>query len=166
MVTIQKATAEELDAIWAMVRRAVAQMNELGNPQWGGDYPLREDYAGDIARGELYTARVDGALAGVACINTEQSPEYADLSWQTENKAVVIHRMAVDPEFQRHGMGKAFFRYMEETARELGLRALRLDTYSLNDRMQRLILSQGFRKVGQVRFRSRPLPFPCFEKAL
>ena len=74
-VTIRPAHREELEEIWAMVGRAVAHMNQLGNPQWGEDYPTRDFYAGDIDRGELYAAVMDGKLAGVACINTAESPE-------------------------------------------------------------------------------------------
>ena len=64
MIEIRPARAEELDAVWLLVRRAVAHMNELGNPQWGEDYPTRDFYADDLARGELYAARSGGVLAG------------------------------------------------------------------------------------------------------
>ena len=108
MIEIRPARAEELDAVWLLVRRAVAHMNELGNPQWGEDYPTRDFYADDLARGELYAARSGGVLAGAACINTAEAPEYAPLPWATAPPAVVIHRMAVDPAFQRQGVGRAF----------------------------------------------------------
>ena len=74
MIEIRPARAEELDAVWLLVRRAVAHMNELGNPQWGEDYPTRDFYADDLARGELYAARSGGVLAGAACINTAEAP--------------------------------------------------------------------------------------------
>ena len=63
MIEIRPARAEELDVVWLLVRRAVAHMNELGNPQWGEDYPTRDFYADDLARGELYAARSGGVLA-------------------------------------------------------------------------------------------------------
>ena len=118
MIEIRPARAEELDAVWLLVRRAVAHMNELGNPQWGEDYPTRDFYADDLARGELYAARSGGVLAGAACINTAEAPEYAPLPWATAPPAVVIHRMAVDPAFQRQGVGRAFFAFAEELARQ------------------------------------------------
>lgn len=166
MTSIRPARREELDTIWALVRRAVVHMNQLGNPQWGEDYPTRDFYEGDLARGELFAAEVDGVLAGVACINTSESPEYAPLPWTTVPPAVVIHRMAVDPAFQRHGVGAAFFAFAEEQARERCLTAMRIDTYSKNDRMQALIRKMGFRQVGQIHLHGRPLTYPCFEKAL
>ena len=64
---------------------------------------------------------MEGRLAGVACINTAESPEYDPLPWTTARPAVVIHRMAVDPACQRGGVGSAFFRFAEDEARRLGL---------------------------------------------
>ena len=51
-------------------------------------------------------------------------------------------------------------------AGRLGAGAIRLDTYSLNRPMLALIAGQGFQKVGEIRLHGRPLPYPCFEKAL
>lgn len=161
---IRPARMEDLDAVWALVKRAVAGMNAQGNPQWGPDYPLPDDYEADIAAGTLFAAWLEGTLAGVACLSTDQAPEYAPLSWSTRGEALVIHRMAVDPPFQGRGIGGALFRRAWEETRRQGLEALRVDTYSLNGPMQRLILRHGFRRVGEVHFGKRPLPFPCFEK--
>lgn len=164
--TLRLARMEELDDIWALVCRAVTHMNALGNPQWGEDYPTIDFYRADITRGELWAAEVEGTLAGVACINTDEAPEYAAMPWTTTQPAVVIHRMAVDPAAQRSGIGRGFFRLAEAEALRRGLESLRIDTYSLNHRMQNLILSQGFCKVGEIHLHGRPLTYPCFEKSL
>lgn len=166
MTELRKARPQDLDQIWALVGRAVAHMNALGNPQWGEDYPTADFYREDIRRGELYAAFVDGTLAGAACINTDEAPEYAAVPWTTTPPAVVIHRMAVDPACQRTGVGRALFRFAEEEARRRGLSAMRIDTYSLNRRMQALIRSQGFVQVGEIHLHGRPLTYPCFEKNL
>lgn len=165
-IVIRPARESDLDAIRAMVCRAVVHMNQLGNPQWGADYPTRDFYAGDISRGELYAALVNGELAGVACINTSESPEYDSLPWTTSRPAIVIHRMAVDPACQRGGVGTALFRFAQDLAVQQGLGAMRIDTYSLNDRMQALIRKMGFTQVGTIHLHGRPLSYPCFEKSL
>lgn len=165
-IRLEPARMEELEAVWTLVRRAVVHMNALGNPQWGEDYPTVDFYREDIRRGELYAAYGDGVLAGVACINTDEAPEYAAMPWSTTPPAVVIHRMCIDPAFQRRGVGRAFFRFAEDLARRRGISALRIDTYSLNHRMQSLIQSQGFCKVGEIHLHGRPLVYPCFEKSL
>ena len=102
----------------------------------------------------------------MACINTSESPEYDPLPWTTSRPAMVIHRMAIDPTFQRHGVGSALFAFAEEEGRRRGIAAMRIDTYSLNDRMQALIRKMGFSKVGEIHLHGRPLTYPCFEKAL
>ena len=109
-IRLEPARMEELEPIWSLVGRAVVHMNALGNPQWGEDYPTADFYREDIRRGELYAAYVGGTLAGVACINTSEAPEYAAMPWTTTPPAVVIHRMAIDPAFQRQGVGRALDR--------------------------------------------------------
>ena len=169
MPEIRPATAQDLDEIWSLVRRAVAHMNALGNPQWGEDYPTRPHYALDLARGELYVAAgARGGILGVACVNTDQAPEYATLPWRVPAPAMVIHRMAVDPHAQRQGVASALFAFTEALARTRGIRAVHRDTYALNDRMPALVRGRGYRPVGEVSFGrdSRPLTYPCFEKLL
>ena len=168
MLTITPARGEEIETIWPMVTRAVTHMNALGNPQWGEDYPTRAHYATDLDRGELYAAREDGKILGVACLNTARAVEYAPLPWKSGGPALVIHRMAVDPEVQRRGVGRALFTFTEELARKKGLAAIHADTYSLNEGMQTLFLAMGYSRVGFVRFGRpyRELDYPCFEKLL
>jgi GNAT superfamily N-acetyltransferase len=79
---------------------------------------------------------------------------------------MVIHKLTVDPAAQRQGVGSAFFRLAEELAKKQGVRSLRVDTYCLNDRMQALILKQGYHQVGNVHYPQRELPYPCYEKVL
>lgn len=167
MLTIRPASPEETPAIWALVQRAVRHMNALGNPQWGADYPTPAHYAGDIDRGELYAAcAADGALLGVACINCEESPEYAAMPWSVPGPALVVHRMAVDPAAQRQGVGRSLFTHAETLARARGVRSMRADTYGRNDRMQALMEGLGFHRVGEIHLHGRPLPYPCYEKVL
>lgn len=169
MPDIRPAAAGDLDEIWALVGRAVAHMNALGNPQWGSDYPTRGHYAADIARGELYAAADSaGAIIGVVCLNSEEAPEYAPLPWRHTGPAMVIHRMAVDPAAQRQGVASALFSFAEELARAGGLAAIHADTYARNTRMQSLFLRLGYRQVGTVQFNRphRGEGYPCFEKSL
>lgn len=167
MVEIRAARPGDLPQIWALVRRAVLHMNQLGNPQWGADYPTRALYAGDIRRGELYAACAPGgAILGVACINQSTAPEYDAVPWAWIGPAGCVHRAAVDPAAQRQGVASALLDFAETWARREGLRALHADTYSLNHAMQALFVKRGYAKRGAVSLRGRPLPYPCFEKLL
>lgn len=167
MFTIRAARSDELETVWALVRRAVAHMNAIGNPQWGEDYPAKSDYAGDLSAGELYAA-VDeaGRLLGVACINGRESPEYAGVAWSYRGPVLSVHRLAVDPEVQRQGVATALVAHAEALARSQGRKALHVDTYAQNDRMQALFRKRGYEQRGDISLHGRPLRFPCFEKLL
>ena len=166
MVAIRSARPGDLSPLWDLVRRAVAHMNALGNPQWGSDYPTLALYTADQAAGELYVA-VNGAgrVLGCACINGAESPEYAAVAWSA-SPAYSVHRLAVDPEVPRQGVATALMAYAEELARRAGVPALHVDTYARNDRMQALFRKRGFRQVGAISLHGRPEPYPCFEKLI
>ncbi len=168
MLTITPARGEEIETIWPMVTRAVTHMNALGNPQWGEDYPTRSHYETDLSRGELYAAREEGHILGVVCLNSREAPEYASLPWRYPGPALVIHRMAVGPEAQGRGVGRALFTFAEAEAKARGLGTIRADTYACNTRMQALFRGLGYEDVGFVRFGrpSREEEYPCFEKRL
>lgn len=166
-ITVRPAEKGDLDEIWALVERAVADMNRRGNPQWRPGYPARSHYAGALAEGGLYAAEDEsGHILGCAVFNTQEEPAYAAIPWSVPGPAMVIHKLAVDPAVQRRGVASALFACCEDLARQQGIASLRIDTYSLNDRMQALIRRQGFTPTGAVHFPINPLPYPCFEKVL
>ena len=170
MLTIRKAVRSDLNELWTLVRAAIEEMNRSGNNQWGADYPILEDYAQALDDGQLYAACGEtGAIRGVAVFNTAEEPQYSGLNWLTQSPALVIHKVAVDPSAQRTGAASALFQFAFELARSRGLASVRIDTYSLNQRMQALIRKQGFSFVGEIYFPAfpdRPLPFRAFEKIL
>lgn len=162
-----RAGPEHVDAVWAMVRRAVADMNRRGNPQWGPDYPAWTHYAEAQERGELYMAvEGTGRTVGCAVFNTEEEPAYAAVPWTIPGPAMVIHKLAVEPEAQRQGVASALVARCNQLALAAGLPALRGDTYTENRRMQVFFFRQGFRRAGEVHFPINPLPYPCFERAV
>lgn len=164
--TIRLAHLKDLDQLWPMVRRAVAKMNADGNEQWGPDYPTRDIYAADIAQGELWVAERPHGLCATALLTFAPEVSYDGIPWMVPAPALVIHRLAVDPDLQRSGVGSALFRHAEGLARERGIPTIHIDTYGKNQAMQALILSQGFVRRGEIHLHGRPLPYPCFEKAL
>lgn len=165
--TIRLARLEDLDTICGLVRRAVANMNAEGSDQWGDDYPTRDHYADDIARGELWAAIDDqGRVAGCAYFSTDPEPDYADVPWAVDAPALVMHRMVVDPDVQRGGVASALFQHAEDRARGQGVPVVHVDTYAKNKKMQTLFLKRGFVQRGEIHQPDRALPFPVFEKFL
>ena len=167
MLLTRRATASDLPSILALIRRVVPLMNASGNYQWTDDYPNEAVFSADIAQNHLWVAELDGAVAGVAALTTDQDAEYAQADWDVAEPALVTHRLAVNPAAQGQGVALALMEQAEKQAVEQGLRVLRVDTNSENAATQRLFPKLGYRFAGEIGLAFRPgLRFFCYEKRL
>lgn len=98
---IRPACPDELETLYGIVRDATRHMDEQGIPQWDEVYPTKDILLKDIDRNELHVMEVEGQLAGIIVLNEEQSPEYAAVQWMYPGRALVVHRLAVHPAYQR-----------------------------------------------------------------
>lgn len=163
---MRKAVYEDLKDIMEIIKKTVIEMKAYGNTQWDETYPREEDFKKDMDKGDLYVIEKDGKLAGFLCINKVQPEEYKPLNWSLEEEAMVVHRMAVNPDFRRMGIGTALMNFAEEKAREFGIRYMKTDTNSVNKNMNSLFEKCGYKHVGQMEFLGKPTPFNCLEKIL
>ena len=167
MLVPRRATPADVPAILALIRRVVPLMNASGNFQWSADYPNEAVFTDDVARGHLWVAEFDGAVAGVAALTMDQDEEYAQADWDVTEPALVTHRLAVDPAAQGKGVALALMEQAEKQAQAQGLRTLRVDTNSENAATQRLFPKLGYRFAGEITLGFRPgLRFFCYEKRL
>jgi len=142
-------------------------MRAAGNFQWGDDYPNPEVFVNDIALKQLWVSEIDGQIAGVSAITTDQDPEYADAGWDITEPAIVTHRLAVNPDFQGKGVAKALMEQAEHVARFAGTHILRVDTNSENKATQALFPKLGYAFSGEITLAKRPgLKFLCYQKLL
>jgi ribosomal protein S18 acetylase RimI-like enzyme len=166
-MNLRLASLSDISAIMAVVRRVVPLMRASGNLQWDEHYPNPAVFERDIALNQLWLAEIDGQIAGVAAITTDQDPEYAQVGWDITELAIVIHRVAVDPAFQGRGVAAALMVKAEEVARSRGIAALRVDTNTNNQVTQRLFPKLGYKLAGEISLAFRPgLRFLCYEKRL
>ena len=161
---IRKAVENDLPAVLEILRDTRAEMASYGNDQWNDDYPQAADFLADIAQGSLWLLDEDGAPLAFVCLNGVQPEEYAAINWQFADAPLVLHRMAVSPAARRRGVGSRVMAFAEERARAQGLHCIRSDTYSINDKMNRLFTRCGYRQAGTMHFKGRPLLFCCYEK--
>lgn len=164
---VRRAVGDDVVGLMALMRRVVPLMRAAGNLQWGEDYPNAAVLEQDIALEQLWVAEVDGALAGLAAITMEQEPEYAQVGWDIEELAVVVHRLAVDTAFRGAGVAGALMKQAEAVARAAGIGVLRVDTNTQNEATQRLFPKLGYVLAGEIGLSIRPgLRFLCYEKRL
>lgn len=164
---ITRAKNEDIPEILRLYKDCIRAMALKGIFQWDDKYPNRETAEEDNNNGWLYVYRQNGAIAGVLTINNVQSPEYNDITWELKDKnPAVIHRLAVNPLYQRHGIARSMMAFAEALAAENCHRSIRLDTYSINHFALRLYDRLGYRRAGTIYFSYRTVPFICFEKVV
>jgi len=165
-LAIRPAVSSELDEVMRLVRACIEDMRERGIEQWDEIYPARDIFALDLRAGSLYTAWLDaGALAGVFTLDEYQSPEWAAVPWTILGvRVAVVHRLMVEPGYQRRGFARQLMQFAENEASRLGFEAMRLDAFSLNPQALRLYQTLDYREAGTGRLRKGI--FHCFEKLL
>jgi ribosomal protein S18 acetylase RimI-like enzyme len=164
---IRLATENDLPALMELVRRVVPLMRAAGNLQWDQNYPNETVLQRDIDLEQLWVAEVSAGIAGVAAVTMDQEPNYAQVGWNIEEPAIVVHRLAVDPAFRGLGAAGALMQKAEEIALERSLTVLRVDTNTQNEATQRLFPKLGYQLAGEISLAFRPgLRFLCYEKRL
>ena len=150
-----------------LIADIVPAMNALGNFQWDNNYPNAEVFKNDVTHNQLWVADVDGAIAGIAAITTDQELEYASIGWDLNETAIVIHRLAVSSKYRGLGIASALMKQAETVALERGIASLRVDTNSNNKATRQLFPKLGYEFAGEIPLGHRPnLRFYCYEKRL
>ncbi|HCQ6326185.1 TPA: GNAT family N-acetyltransferase [Clostridioides difficile] len=163
---IRKANMNDLESIMKIIKSTVEEMKTYNNTQWDENYPLEKDFVSDIKKQDLYIYEVDGEVAGFICLNYEEPEEYLGLNWSSNKKAMVIHRMAVNPNFRKTGIASKLVDFAEKLAVENNVSYLKSDTYSINSKMNLLLTKSGFIKIGEMSFLGKEKSFYCYDKIL
>src|SRR5476651_1821905 len=147
---IRKATLTDIPGIMQVMQNIVPLMIAEGNFQWDATYPNPMVFESDISLGQLWVADVDGEVAGVIAITTDQEPEYADVGWDITETTIVTHRLAVDTRFRGMGIAGALLMQAEQVAIDNGIKVLRIDTNTQNKATQALFPKQGYVFAGEI----------------
>ncbi|WP_312876221.1 GNAT family N-acetyltransferase [Paenibacillus alginolyticus] len=106
-------------------------------------------------------------MIAAVVVDEKQSSRYESLNWGDRQwKPACIHRLAVHPEFQGRGLGKALLQFAEQQAFDQTCTSICLDVFSANDTAVRMYERAGYDRIGTIRFPFRQAPYYCFEKIL
>lgn len=162
---IRPATLADIPSIMQVIADVVPLMRAAGNMQWDNTYPNPQVFEKDIALNQLWVAEIDGDIAGISAITTDQEPEYADVGWDINETAIVTHRLAVSPHYQGRGVAAALMMQAEQVAINRGITKLRIDTNTQNQATQKLFPKLGYKYAGEIGLGFRPgMRFLCYEK--
>ncbi|SMO78447.1 Acetyltransferase (GNAT) family protein [Thalassovita litoralis] len=109
---IRQATAEDETAIRQCAEAAYVRYVPLIGQK---PAPMIADFARQIAQGRVFVSVRDGSLQGF-------------IVFYPEDAHMMLENVAVFPEAAGGGIGKALIRYCEDTARRMGIAAVRLYT--------------------------------------
>lgn len=152
MFELRSFRVEDGEAVWGLHDLALDDAGvHGGRGPWEDD--LR-DIGGSYVEpgGAFVVAFAEGKLVGMGGL-MRRSGEEAE-----------VRRMRVHPDFQRRGLGRRILDELEGRARELGFRAIRLDTTEEQVAARRLYEGAGYRETG--RRRTERFAFVDFAKRL
>lgn len=117
-----------------------------------GLHPTDEMIQGYMDRGEMFMYMEGDRIAGMAAITMYQGEDYRDISWDISldnNQVLVIHILAVSPDYQGKGIAKKMLKEFVELAVNSGKKAVRLDALESNKPAHQLYESLGFLLKGK-----------------
>ena len=121
--------------------QAVRELHDPVTTAAGSDHGARTDaldsttYVDD--GGEFLVGVCDGRLIATGALR------------HVTDKIAELERIAVHPSFQRRGFARLILSRLEDRARELGYRQLRLHTTVMQTAAQRLYQTAGYRHVAR-----------------
>ncbi len=154
-----KGRRQDLSDIISIIFECKELMKSQGIFQWNEDYPTI-----DIDDGKCYVMKHNNRLVGYVSINEEEEGLNRTVCSTNERKSLAIHRLCMRPTFQGKGIAKTILKFIEEFCDKNDYDCIRLDAYSKNKNVLKLYENFGYKKVGQVFFPGRELPFYCYEK--
>mgnify|MGYP000655905343 CR=1 FL=1 len=130
--------------------------------------PSKDIFLADIEKKNLFIFKNDSGLIGCVALSYDKDIEYNDIKWLTkDDENLYVHRLAVEPKFQKQGIGRLLMDFAEDYARDKKLKSVRLDTFSKNERNNRFYKSRKYTQLDDVYFPDQSeFPFHCYEKIL
>lgn len=165
---IGKAISSDVSGVLNLVHACISDMNLRGTDQWNEMYPRDAIFVSDVEKGTLYTMKDGGQVVGIMVLSEEQDSEYEAIQWtDTKGKVILVHRLAVHPEWQRRGVATQLMDFAEGHGRKNGYTSMRLDTYSENHSSLRFFEKRGYeKKKGAIYFPETNKPYYCYEVLL
>ena len=168
MIKIELAEINDINDIMKMIHDCANDLISKNIFQWNEKYPSKDIFLSDIEKKNLFILKNNSGIIGCIALSNEKDIEYTDVKWLTkDDKNLYLHRLAVDPKFQKKGIGKLLMDFAEDYARNNKFISVRLDTFSKNERNNRFYKSRKYKKLDDVYFPNQSeFPFHCYEKLL
>lgn len=154
MVELRRVDLSEVEVAMNIINTAKEHLKQQGIDQWQTGYP---DYAciQNDALNEKGFFLVEGkVILGYLCIDYSGEPAYSGLKgkWRTDEKYVVVHRMAFTKCARGKGLSNKAFELVEKMSLAKNVHSFRVDTDSNNLKMKHILRKSGFECCGTICF--------------
>lgn len=163
------AARDSLDALTALLHRAYAPLAEAGM----NFTAATQDTAATrqrAAEGQCLVAEMSGEVVATVTVcgpyEGEAAPWAAAVPWFSERDTAHFHQFAVDPRWQRLGVGRRLVAACEQWAREHGYRRMALDTAHAATTLRSLYQRLGYAEVGRVQWQGKHYESVVMQKSL
>ena len=150
---IRKAQKRDVFSVYLMYKELLTYEKEHKSySNWVMDvYPTLSTAEEGFKNGTLYVLEENGRLVASVILNGIQPKVYGNIHWKYPCKpkdVLVVHTLCVPPSEAGKGYGKQLIGFAFEKAAEMGIKAVRLDTFAQNEPAAALYQSMGFRYSG------------------
>lgn len=163
---IEKATSHNILEVMYLLQHCIEDFNKNSVYQWNTSYPDYFRLLREVEKGALYMMKTKGVCIGTITFDEEQEEVFNGVDWNTDEKYLVIHRIAVFPSWQKKGVGRKLVEFAEVYAKENNYKSIRLDVASSSEHLIKLYKSIGYALTGEILYPKQKEPFKCLEKVI
>ena len=151
---LNQAVIEDYDSIIAFYDDVTDRTPELATyARWSKrKHPTLEGIRAYIEEGSMYLYKEGNVIVGAVAVTMYQGEYYHAIEWSqqvADDKAAVMHVLAVSPDYQGKGIGSDMVREAINLAKENGMQAIRLDALASNTPAHRMYGRLGFEYRGK-----------------
>ncbi len=140
-------TEISIEDLTNLIQRAYSHLADLGFKCWGTHQTI-EDTKKRIAKGECYIKIIEKKVVATVVLNKPNS--LYNHSWYNSSNVTTFHQFAVDPDFQKQGIGNEMLDFIEKRAIEFGVDELACDTPEGATHLINMYLKRGYRIIDKA----------------
>jgi Acetyltransferases len=164
----RKAEHRDKEAIMDIIHQAQISLKEANIDQWQNQYPNLESIGNDIALGIGYVVEKEHEVVATVAYSFDGDDNYlhpVSGAWEINGGYAVIHRIAVQSQYQGRGISDFMMEEFVKLAQEKQVASIRVDTHKENKKMQSYLARHGFNRIGVIRLKDGALR-EAFEKKI
>ena len=148
----RKSIKSDLDNIMIIIKEAQKYFKENNIDQWQDNYPNEETILNDINNETSYVLVKDNNIVATASISFEEEKTYKNIdgNWLTNDRYVVIHRIAVSNDYKGLRLSSTILDNAKALALKNSIHSIKIDTHKDNKAMQRVLIKNNFTYCGII----------------